>query len=128
MAFRSGDYDIIICDEGIIQFTSSLYFSEDFTDADLLRKIVKELQKILITNPICCSIDIDESLRRMKNRPYGQNRRYSYSRELPVLEKAMKHRENNLKVISSAFPEPLMVDMNQCVEKNVEILLNWICK
>lgn len=128
MMTKSNKYDFVICDEGIIQHISSFFFQTDFKDHDIMQEIARDLQNIIDICPIFCSITIEESLRRMKERPYGQDRRYSYSLSLPLLEKVMKYRSHNLDVISSFFPTPIVVDMRKKVDENINFLISKIVK
>ena len=128
MMAKSNKYDIIICDEGIIQYISSLFFQDEFKGYDIMQKISGNLQNNINICPVFCSITIEESLRRMNERPYGQDRRYSYSLDLPLLEKVMKCRFHNLDVISSFFPTPIVVDMRKNVDENVNFLISKIVK
>lgn len=128
MMTKSNKYDFVICDEGIIQHISSLFFQNDFKGHDVMQEIARDLQNIINICPIFCSITVEESLRRMKERPYGQDRRYSYSLSLSLLEKVMKYRFHNLDVVSSFFPTPIVVDMRKNVDENVNFLISKIVK
>ena len=86
----------------------------------------KMLDKRIKIQPVFCSIDMEESLNRMKNRTYAQQARYSFSKGISVLEKAMKHKAHNLEEISSVFPDPITIDMTVSVDENVGILLSII--
>ena len=124
---KEDNFDIIVVDEGIIQSTSSLFFLENFVGLDLLEKNVNDFNKNFKIQPVYCAIDVEESMKRMKERPYGQFRRYSYSAGLS-LKKAMEQKEYNLRLISSVFPTSIMMDMRESVEENCELLYLTIKK
>ena len=116
------NYDIVIIDEGIIQFTSSLCFMENFPDNVNIEKIAYKFKKKFAIHPILCSVSMEECMKRIKERPYGQERRYSYKKGQSFLKEALKHRENNLNVISSVFANPIVIDMTKDSKENVKSL------
>ena len=126
MTIKENKYDIVICDEGVIQFISSLYYLEEIQDDLFLKKIACFMGKRMPIHPICCSIDITESMKRIKNRNYGQARRYSYIAGESVLEQAMICKDKNLCKISTFFPAPIFIDMSKPVLGNVDILFTAI--
>lgn len=126
MTVKKNRYDVVICDEGIIQFCSSLFYLDDFQGKNILKEIMEELDKRIKIQPVFCSIDMEESLNRIKNRPYAQQARYSFSKGISVLEKAMKHKAHNLEEISSVFPDPITIDMTVSIDDNVGVLLSMI--
>lgn len=126
MTIQEKKYDIVICDEGIIQYSSSLFYYDSFKGKDLLEEIAQKICSKIDILPIFCSIDLEESLMRMKNRPYGQRRRYSHSVDLPLLEKIMRIKGENLKLIASTFPDSVTIDMKADVNDNIVKLYSLI--
>jgi hypothetical protein len=91
-----------------------------------LDKIVEYLTKRLLIKPIFCSVNINLSLQRIKERPYKQIGRYSHSVGSSVLEEVLKYRVYNLNVISSFFPFYTNIDMTIPAEENANKLVSII--
>lgn len=125
---KKDKYDIMILDEGIIQFTSSLFFMEDVPTNNNLEKIANYFYRKIDIKPIFCSLDISVSMQRIKDRPYKQKFRYSYMRGAEVLKKALTYREKNLRTISSHFPSPIIINMEESAESNAHYIVSIIEK
>lgn len=123
---QGDNYDVMFLDEGIIQFLSSLFYMEDIPQNSDIKKIVHYLNNKIVMRPILCSVDMNVSLKRIKERPYKQTGRFSHSIGASVLEKALKHKAYNLDVISSYFPSHIEIDMIRPVIYNTDFLLSKI--
>lgn len=127
-AVRGKKYDILFLEEGLIQALSSLFYLEDIPDNHLIEKIRKLVSKEIHIMPIFCSVDINVSMDRIRDRPTQQKARYSHSVGSSVLEDALIHRKHNLEVISSAFQSNMKIDMNASVDTNVSLIISLIEK
>lgn len=125
-ANREEKYEIMFLEEGLIQFISSLFYMERIPHTNNLDKIVEYLTKRLLIKPIFCSVNINLSLQRIKERPYKQIGRYSHSVGSAVLEEVLKYRVYNLNVISSFFPFYTNIDMTIPAEENANKLVSII--
>ena len=127
MTIKEGKYDVMFLEQGVIQFISSLFYLEDCPIDNQLGKISKYFSKLNI-NPILCSVDICESMKRIKERPYFQNTRFSHYVGTENLETALKHKIHNLKVIASYFPDCYEINMTDTIQQNVSLLLSFVNK
>ncbi|SEA56433.1 hypothetical protein SAMN05216462_1815 [Xylanibacter ruminicola] len=125
MTNKERKYDIMFLDEGIIQYLSSLFYLEDCPIDNQLGKIANFLLKQNIT-PIFCSVDICESMKRIKDRPYSQKGRFSHSVGTEKLEMALKFKNHNLKVIASFFPDRYKINMTDSIQHNVSLLRSYV--
>lgn len=126
MVAEENNYDIVILEEGAIQYISSLRFLEDFSDDNDYQRISHYLNKKLLINPVFCNIDIAESMSRVKNREYGSERRFSYRIGAEKFKQAMFYKEKNLRRISSTFLPPIEINMKAPVADNARLLLTEI--
>jgi cellulose biosynthesis protein BcsQ len=126
MVAKENNYDIVILEEGTIQFISSLRFLEDFSDDKDYQRISRYLNRRLLINPVFCNIDIAESMSRVKNREYGSERRFSYRIGAEKFKQAMIYKEKNLRKISSTFAPPIEINMKAPIADNVRLLLSEI--
>ena len=126
MVAEENNYDIVILEEGAIQFISSLRFLEDFSDDNDYQRISHYLNKKLLINPVFCNIDIAESMSRVKNREYGSEGRFSYRIGAEKFKQAMFYKEKNLRKISSTFLPPIEINMKAPVADNARLLVTEI--
>lgn len=126
MTIKEKEYDMMFLDEGVIQFMSSLFYMEDCPNNKLIDKIARYYLRRININPVICRVDISESMRRIKERPYFQNSRFSHSVGTEKLEMALKHKIHNLEVIASYFPTHYEINMADDVQYNVSLLLSFI--
>lgn len=126
MTANSGSYDIIFLDEGLIQFISSLFYAESYQNNKYLKNIVAILDEYIKINPVFCSIEVNESMQRIKNRPYQRKTRYSFSVGSSMLKSVLEYRNYNLKSISSAFPPHIQIDMLENVEDNANLIVEKV--
>lgn len=125
MIAAENKYDVVILDEGSLQFISSLRYMEDFSDDMDYQRISHYLNQRLRIYPVFCNIDIAESMIRVKNRGYGSER-YSYSIGPEKFEQAMIYMENNLRNISSTFSPSIEIDMKAPIADNARLLVTEI--
>lgn len=126
MVAEENNYDIVILEEGAIQFISSLRFLEDFSDDNDYQRISHYLNKKLLINPVFCNIDIAESMSRVKNREDGSERRFSYRIGAEKFKQAMIFKEKSLRKISSTFAPPIEINMKAPVADNARLLVTEI--
>ena len=126
MVAKENNYDIVILEEGAIQYISSLRFLEDFSDEKDYQRISRYLNKRLIIYLVFCNIDIPESMNRVKNREYGLERRFSYRNGAEKFKQAMIHKEKSLRKISSTFAPPIEINMKAPVADNARLLVTEI--
>ena len=122
MTIKEGENDMMFLDEGVIQFISSLFYLEDCPIDNQIDKIAKYFSERININPIFCVVDICESMKRLKERPYKQKGRFSHSVGTETLEMALKYKIHNLKVIASYFPDHYEINMADTVQHNVDLL------
>ena len=122
MTNKEGEYDMMFLDEGVIQFISSLFYLEDCPIENQIGRISKYFSGRINITPIFCSVDIHESMKRIKERPYFQKARFSHSVGTEKLEMALRHKIHNLKVIASYFPNHYEINMADTVQQNVDLL------
>ena len=125
MVAEENNYDIVILEEGAIQFISSLRYLEDFSDDKDYKRISRYLNKRLIIYPVFCNIDIAECMSRVRNRGYG-SKRFSYSVGCEKFKQAMIYKEKNLRRISSTFLPPIEINMKAPVADNARLLVTEI--
>ena len=126
MVAKENNYDIVILEEGAIQYISSLRFLEDFSDEKDYQRISRYLNKRLIIYLVFCNIDIPESMNRVKNREYGLERRFSYRNGAEKFKQAMIYKEKSLRKISSTFAPPIEINMKAPVADNARLLVTEI--
>lgn len=123
---KEDKYDIMFLEEGVIQYISSLFYLEKISDDLYVKKIASELLKKIKIIPILCSVDIEESMKRVKERSTQQNSRYSHSVGTSLLRNVLYCRQYNLNVISSFFSPIVVIDMNKPIIENVRTLINLL--
>ncbi|MBE6257007.1 MAG: ATP-binding protein [Prevotella sp.] len=122
MVAEENNYDIVILEEGAIQYISSLRYLEDFSDDKDYKRISRYLNKRLIIYPVFCNIDIAECMSRVRNRGYG-SKRFSYSVGCEKFKQTMIYKEKNLRRISSTFLPPIEINMKAPVADNARLLV-----
>lgn len=125
MVAEENNYDIVILEEGAIQYISSLRYLEDFSDDKDYERISRYLNKRIIIHPVFCNIDIAESMSRVRNRGYG-SKRFTYSVGTENFKQAMFYKEKNLRRISSTFAPPIEINMKSPVADNARLLVTEI--
>ena len=125
MVAEENNYDIVILEEGAIQYISSLRYLEDFSDDKDYKRISRYLNKRLIIYPVFCNIDIAECMSRVRNRGYG-SKRFTYSVGCEKFKQAMIYKEKNLRRISSTFLPPIEINMKAPVADNARLLVTEI--
>ena len=125
MVAEENNYDIVILEEGAIQYISSLRYLEDFSDDKDYERISRYLNKRIIIHPVFCNIDIAESMSRVRNRGYG-SKRFTYSVGTENFKQAMFYKEKNLRKISSTFAPPIEINMKSPVADNARLLVTEI--
>ena len=126
MTIKERKYDIMFLDEGVIQFISSLFYLEDCPIDNQIDKIASYFSVQINITPIFCSVDICESMKRIKERSYFQKGRFSHSVGTKKLEMALKFKINNLKYIASYFPKHYEINMTDTIQHNVSLLLTFV--
>ena len=122
MVAEENNYDIVILEEGAIQYISSLRYLEDFSDDKDYKRISRYLNKRLIIYPVFCNIDIAECMSRVRNRGYG-SKRFSYSVGCEKFKQTIIYKEKNLRRISSTFLPPIEINMKAPVADNARLLV-----
>lgn len=122
MTIEEREYDMMFLDEGVIQFISSLFYLEDCPIDNNIDEIAKYFTERIVVNAVFCSVDIRESMKRVKERPYLQDSRFSHSVGTEKLEMALNHKIRNLKDIASYFPNQYEINMADTVQHNVSLL------
>ena len=111
---KKESFDILVLDEGIIQYTSSLFFSEKLPKAFSADPVFAHLKKRGI-NPVVllCDIGLEENIKRLK----GRNVKTRFS-QIPDdrLGEIMQTRKENLEIISGGFKHVHRVDMTATPE------------
>ena len=125
MVAVENNYDIVILEEGAIQYISSLRYLEDFSDDKDYERISRYLNKRIIIHPVFCNIDIAESMSRVRNRGYG-SKRFTNSVGTENFKQAMFYKEKNLRKISSTFAPPIEINMKSPVADNARLLVTEI--
>ena len=101
---NSGLYDVILCEEGIVQYITSLCYLEDLPDTKLLSKIIEIINKTINPIAIYCEISEEESLLRITKRSNSISLRFSSKIPIDVLEKAIEKRGRNMLVVAKYLP------------------------
>lgn len=125
MTIKEGKYDMMFLDAGVIASISSLFYMEDCFPDNSMDKIARYCSRLNI-NPIFCSVDIYESMTRIKERPYFQKSRFSHSIGTEKLEIALRHKIHNLKVIASFFSNHYEINMTDSIQQNVGLLQSFV--
>ena len=120
-----GKYDLVLCEEGIIQYMTSLFFMSRMHDNELLRKIMSRITTKIHILAINCDIEIEESFKRISKR--GEtSRRYSSKTSSPILISALKMKRKNLSIIAKYVPVVYKIQMKQDVDNNKKDLYNLL--
>lgn len=124
---KNGDFDVILCEEGFIQYISSFCYSDEMLESVALKKLCTYISSLLILYTIHCNLDTEESFKRINGRPVI-SRRFSSSCSSEILKKALISKDANLKIISSHFPKAINLDMLKDVADNQKALIEFINK
>ncbi len=125
-AIKDGEYDMIICEEGIIQYISSFSYLENIPDSKFLYTFCVYISSLLTVYPIHCCSSIEESILRIGGRPVVSRRFSSSSCPMDVLRKALDSKKCNLDLISSHFQNTYSLDMMKEVSENQKKLYSYI--
>ena len=125
MTIKEGKYDMMFLDAGIIEYIASLFYMEDCPLNNYIDKIARYYSRRNIT-PFFCSVDICESMKRIKERPYFQKTRFSHSIGTEKLEIALRHKNHNLKVIASFFSNHYEINVTDSIQQNVGLLQSFV--
>ena len=120
-------YDVLILDEGIVQYISSLFYNtvlpEDFYQDRIFRHLCGKGVKPTL---VCCQLDIEENIRRLRNRNIVT--RFSLIEDDRELSRVMGIRYINLNRIAKGFGIDATIDMQDDVCNNAEIIKKQIYK
>lgn len=118
-SMESGLYDVILCEEGIVQYITSLCYLEDLPDTKLLRKILVIINKEISPMAVYCEIAEEESMLRIMKRSDSLSLRFSSKTPYKVLEKALDKRKRNMLVVAQYLPKrsTLSMHLNEIVLK-----------
>lgn len=126
MTCKENKYDMMFLEEGIIQFISSMFYMEELPANNNIQRIAGYFSKRIKVVPIYCDVEIKESMKRIKERPYSQTSRFSHSVGTEKLEEALKYKIHNLGIVASHFLAHYKINMEEPVEHNVERLHSLI--
>jgi energy-coupling factor transporter ATP-binding protein EcfA2 len=121
--YRNNKTHIIVLDEGIIQFLSSIPHDNVIKKVELIERISNCINE----NPIEvlyveCQLDLDSTMYRIKQR--GKKDRFAYKDSLGEI---LMIKETNLALISDTIVRnKLIVDMKDSSINNAEIVINTI--
>ena len=121
--YRNNKTQIIVLDEGIIQFLSSIPHDNVIKKVELIERITNSINE----NPfdalyVECQLDLDTTMYRIKQR--DRKDRFAYKDSLGEL---LMIKETNLALISNAIVRnKVIVDMKDSSINNAEIVINKI--
>ncbi|MBR4837226.1 MAG: ATP-binding protein [Bacteroidales bacterium] len=121
--YRNNKTQIIVLDEGIIQFLSSIPHDNVIKKVELIERITKSINE----NPfdvlyVDCQLDLDSTMYRIKQR--DKKDRFAYKDSLGEL---LMIKESNLALISNSIVRnKVIVDMKDSSINNAEIIINKI--
>lgn len=123
---KENKYDMLLLDEGIVQFISSLLYLEQLPSSFDEESIYTHLAEREIAPFIfLCDIDdMDENIRRLRNR--NVDTRFFRIKDDNKLKQVMETRKQNLHTITSGYNQIFNIDMNLPVEENEKTLVGII--
>ena len=123
---------LAVMEEGVVQFLTSLSHDRTFTDLEVLGALIREIQRTgLEIRPVACRLDIEENLRRLRDR--GDRKWTRFLRETESasdgndpLRSLLAVKAENLRIAASFFPLCDALDLAETPEINAEKLANLI--
>lgn len=121
--YRNNKTQIIVLDEGIIQFLSSIPHDNVIKKVELIERITNSINEIPFDALyVECQLDLDSTMYRIKQR--NKKDRFAYKDSLGEL---LMIKETNLALISNAIARnKVIVDMKDSSINNAEIVINKI--
>ncbi len=123
---KNEEYDILLLEEGLVQYISSLLYMEKLPAAFRKEKIYADLAECG-HEPfvfVCNLQDIYENILRLKNRK--ADTRFFRIRDDNELKQAMEAKKHNLDIIAGGFKYSMQLDMAIPVEENVKLVTSVI--
>lgn len=125
MTIRENRYDLVLCEEGVIQYLSSLNYTEEMRDNTALALLFTRLQSRFDIIAVNCRISVEESMNRIKGR--GEtSRRYSRKTPSDLLRLALRTKERNLTTIAKYLSKVHTLPMEQSRDSVVLSLFNLV--
>lgn len=121
--YRKNKAKIIVLDEGIIQFLSSIPHNRVIKETELVELISNSINKFSFdTLFIECQLDLDTVIHRIKER--NRKDRFAYQN---CLEELLMIKETNLALISNAIARnKVIIDMDASSLSNAEMVIHKI--
>lgn len=124
-ANKKGKYDIILCEEGFVQYISSFSYAEKLPNTESIKELCSYIHSLIEVHLIQCLLGVEDSFKRIEGRPVV-SRRYSSTCPAEQLRKALDTKSINLSVISSYFSNKLSLDMFENLNNNRQRLISYI--
>lgn len=119
---RNKKYDVVLCDEGIIQYLASISYTTEMHKGKTLTNVADKIKKKVSLHVSECKLDKEECLHRINLRSSQSSKRYNSSINSDTLLHLLDIRHKNLRLISSLFNDYQKLDMSQPVNENIEKL------
>lgn len=123
---EEGQYDIALCEEGIIQHMTSLSYTQDLPDTTFLRNCILKLYKATNVVAINCLIDIETSLNRIEGRDDSSSRRFSSKTSSDLLLTVLNVKKRNLAVLAKYIPSVYEINMAHPVNDCKDMLYSFV--
>lgn len=118
-------FDVILCEEGILQYLSSLSFTNELPDNKSLKRLFSCIKKKVHISAVSCEIGIEDSFDRINNR--GEtSRRFSSNTSPSLLLSALKAKKHNLEVLSKYVSTICVLSMMDSMAENEAALYGFI--
>jgi len=122
---EEGKYDIVLCEEGIIQHLSSLSYLKQLPDNKRLDEVMLSITKVINIEAINCVINIEECINRVNSREESSQR---FSSKIPgsVLFQALKMKEKNLMIVANHTTSVHELVLVESIDDNKNKLLSLV--
>lgn len=118
---------LILLDEGIIQFISSLSFDSKLNAMPSLQNLINSLKTDLPEiQPVECRLNLDENIVRLRKRGNSKPTRYNSITSDETLKKLLTIKSENLSLIAGCFTSAIVMDMTVSPEINAQKIVDII--
>lgn len=122
---KASENTVILLDEGIIQFVTSLAHEKSLNDCGMIEPLTTQIKKEgIFLKPIDCVLPMEDNIVRLTGR--GKRSRFLEAENEKELERLLQTKRENLSFVSTFFDPVLTLDMTQPVEENAGILYRMI--
>ena len=122
---KSADNSIILLEEGIIQFVTSLSHGKAISECEMIGTLLKDIKEYGIKpKSVNCVLPMEDNIRRITGR--GLHSRFLDVNSVEKLKNLLTIKRENLDFVSAEFGPVLTLDMTRPPEENAAILYDKI--